>query len=39
VRRHMFLAALSLHLHDREATGLDSTAVVADSMEKYWTFP
>ena len=39
VRRQMFLAALSLHLHDREATGLDSTAVVADSMEKYWTFP
>jgi thimet oligopeptidase len=39
VRRQMFLAALSLHLHDREATGLDSTAVVAESMEKYWTFP
>jgi thimet oligopeptidase len=34
----MFLAALSLHLHDREAEGLDSTAVVAESMEKYWTF-
>ena len=39
VRRQMFLAALSLHLHDREAQGLDSTAVVAESMEKYWTFP
>ena len=23
----------------REAQGLDSTAVVAESMEKYWTFP
>jgi thimet oligopeptidase len=39
VRRQMFLAALSLHLHDREAQGLDSTAVVAESMERYWTFP
>ncbi|HVP62500.1 MAG TPA: M3 family metallopeptidase [Myxococcaceae bacterium] len=39
VRRQMFLAAVSLHLHDREARGLDSTAVVAESMEKYWTFP
>jgi len=39
VRRQMFLAALSLHLHDRPAQGLDSTAVVAESMEKYWTFP
>jgi thimet oligopeptidase len=39
VRRQMFLAALSLHLHDREAQGLDSTALVAESMERYWTFP
>ncbi len=39
VRRQMFLAATSLHLHDREAEGLDSTALVAESMEKYWTFP
>ncbi len=39
VRRQMFLAATSLHLHDREARGLDSTAVVAESMERYWTFP
>ena len=39
VRRQMFLASLSLHLHDREAQGLDSTGVVAESMEKYWTFP
>ena len=39
VRRQMSLAALSLNLHDREAQGLDSTAVVAESMEKYWTFP
>jgi len=38
-RRQMYLAALSLHLHDREARGLDSTAVVAESMERYWTFP
>ena len=39
VRRQMFLAATSLHLHQREAVGLDSTAVVAESMERYWTFP
>ena len=39
VRRQMFLAATSLHLHQREAKGLDSTAVLAESMEKYWTFP
>ena len=39
VRRQMFLAATSLHLHDREAQGIDSTALVAESMEKYWTFP
>ena len=39
VRRQMFLAATSLHLHQREAKGLDSSAVVAESMEKYWTFP
>ena len=39
VRRQMFLAATSLHLHQREAVGLDSTALVAESMERYWTFP
>jgi thimet oligopeptidase len=39
VRRQMFLAATSLHLHDREARGLDSTALVAETMERYWTFP
>ncbi|MGZ3480195.1 MAG: M3 family metallopeptidase [Myxococcaceae bacterium] len=39
VRRQMFLAATSLHLHDREARGLDTTAVVAEGMARYWTFP
>ena len=39
VRRQMFLAATSLHLHDREARGLDSTALVAEGMARYWTFP
>ena len=32
VRRQMYLAALSLHLHDREPRGLDSTALVAEFM-------
>ena len=39
VRRQMFLAATSLHLHQAEARGLDSTALVAKAMERYWTFP
>lgn len=39
VRRQMFLAATSLHLHDREARGLDTTEVVAEGMARYWTFP
>ncbi len=38
VRRQMFLAATSLHLHDRDPRGLDSTALVADLQSSYWTF-
>jgi thimet oligopeptidase len=39
VRRQMFLAATSLHLHDRDARGLDSTALTGEMMSRYGTFP
>jgi len=39
VRRQMFLAATSLHLHDRDPKGLDTTAFVADLQSRYSPFP
>jgi thimet oligopeptidase len=39
VRRQMFLAAISLHLHDRDPRGLDTTAFVADLQSRYSPFP
>jgi thimet oligopeptidase len=39
VRRQMFLAALSLDLHDRDPKGLDTTRVVAETMDRYSPIP
>ncbi|MFO0584608.1 MAG: M3 family metallopeptidase [Anaeromyxobacter sp.] len=39
VRRQMFLAATSLHLHDRDPHGLDTTAAVADLQTRYSPYP
>jgi thimet oligopeptidase len=39
VRRQMFLAATSLHLHDRDPKGLDTTAYVAELQSRYSPFP
>jgi thimet oligopeptidase len=39
VRRQMFLAATSLHLHDRDPRGLDTTAFVADLQSRYSPYP
>jgi thimet oligopeptidase len=39
VRRQMFLAATSLHLHDRDPRGLDTTALVAELQSRYSPYP
>ncbi len=39
VRRQMFLAATSLHLHDRDPSGLDTTKAVAELQARYSPFP
>jgi thimet oligopeptidase len=39
VRRQMFLAALSLELHDRDPRGLDTTKAMAELQERYSPFP
>ncbi len=38
VRQQMFYAAVSLELHRRDPEGLDTTALVADLMERYTPF-
>ncbi|MBS2022703.1 MAG: Zn-dependent oligopeptidase [Deltaproteobacteria bacterium] len=39
VRTQMFYAATSLHLHDRDPRGLDTTKLVAELQSKYSSFP
>jgi len=38
VRQQMFYAATSLHFHDRDPSGLDTTALAAGLQEKYTPF-
>ena len=39
VRRQMFLAAISLHFHDRDPRGLDTTAYLAELQSRYSPYP